>query len=210
MRLMGLCAIYQKPRTSIATTEHKKYPYLLGGVEINRSGQAWATDITYIPMAKGFLYLIAIMDLHSRFIVSWRLSNSLDDSFCIEALQDALVYGNPEIFNSDQGSQFTGDDFTSILKDARIAISMDGKGRCMDNIFVERLWRSLKYEEVYLRAYDSVEEATKGIAGWIQFYNYDRPHQSLDYCTPWEVFKGPQIPFDTFSEGPFCPLLKAS
>jgi putative transposase len=210
MRLMGLIAIYQKPRTSIATPEHIKYPYLLGGVDINRSGQVWATDITYIPMARGFLYLIAIMDLHSRFIVSWRLSNSLDDSFCVEALQEALVYGSPEIFNSDQGSQFTGEGFTSLLKHARIAISMDGKGRCMDNIFVERLWRSLKYEEVYLHAYDSVEEARKGIAAWIQFYNYDRPHQSLSYQTPWEVFKGPQIPFDNFSEGPFCPLSKAS
>jgi putative transposase len=173
MRIMGISAIYQKPRTSLSTPEHRKYPYLLGGVDIARPGQVFATDITYIPMAKGFLYLIAIMDLHSRFIVSWRLSNSLDDSFCVEALEEALAYATPEIFNTDQGSQF-------------------------------------KYEEVYLHAYDSVDEARKGIAAWIQFYNYDRPHQSLSYLTPWEVFKSPQAPFDTFAEGPFCQLAEAS
>jgi putative transposase len=188
MRLMGLEAIYQKPRTSAASPEHKKYPYLLGGITINKSGQVSATDITYIPMSRGFLYLVAVIDWHSRFILSWRLSNTLDTTFCTEALKDSFLYGLPEIFNTDQGSQFTSDEFTSILKDSGVKISMDGKGRCMDNIFVERLWRSLKYEEVYLKAYDSVAEAREGIAKWVEFYNHERPHQSLEYQTPWEVY----------------------
>jgi len=188
MRIMGLVAIYQKPRTSEPAPEHKKYPYLLGGITIDRPGQVSATDITYIPMARGFLYLVAMVDWHSRFILGWRLSNSLDSTFCVEALHDSFAYGLPQIFNSDQGSQFTCDDFTDALKDAGVTISMDGKGRCMDNIFVERLWRSLKYEEVYLRAYETVEEAKQSIAAWIQFYNFDRVHQALGYKTPWEVF----------------------
>ena len=188
MRLMGLEAIYQKPRTSTASPEHKKYPYLLGGITIDRPGQVSASDITYIPMARGFLYLVAIIDWHSRLILAWRLSNTLDSTFCTDALQDSFAYGLPEIFNTDQGCQFTSDDFTGILKNCGVAISMDGKGRCMDNIFVERLWRSLKYEEVYLKAYDSVAQARAGIAAWIEFYNYERPHQALGYRTPWEAF----------------------
>lgn len=188
MRKMGLMAIYQKPRTSDPAKEHKIYPYLLGGISINRPGQVSAADITYIPMAKGFLYLVCVVDWHSRFILGWRLSNSLDSEFCTEALKDSLAYGVPEICNTDQGSQFTSTDFTDVLKDVGAKISMDGKGRCMDNIFVERLWRSLKYEEVYLKAYDSVESARKNIAEWIRFYNFERPHQALGYMTPWEVF----------------------
>ena len=190
MRKMGLVAIYQKPRTSQSSPKHKKYPYLLGGLTIDRPGQVSATDVTYIPMAKGFLYLVAIIDWHSRFILGWRLSNSLDSTFCVEALQDSFSYGFPGIFNSDQGSQFTSDDFTKVLKSAGVQISMDGKGRCMDNIFVERLWRSLKYEEVYLNAYDTVEQAKQKIGAWIEFYNYERVHQALGYKTPWEVFSG--------------------
>ena len=190
MRKMGLVAIYPRPRTSEAAPEHKKYPYLLGGITIDRPGQVSATDITYIPMAQGFVYLVAIMDWHSRFILGWRLSNSLDPAFCVEALEDSFSYGLPEIFNSDQGSQFTCSDFTDVLKDAGVKISMDGKGRCMDNIFVERLWRSLKYEEVYIRAYDSVAEAKQSIGAWIHFYNFERVHQALGYRTPWEVFSG--------------------
>lgn len=190
MRKMGAVAIYQKPRTSIPTKEHKKYPYLLGGLTIDRPGQVSATDVTYIPMAKGFLYLVAIIDWHSRFILGWRLSNSLDATFCVEALHDSFEYGLPEIFNSDQGTQFTSEEFTDALKDVGVTISMDGKGRCMDNIFVERLWRSLKYEEVYLHAYDSVEEAKQRIGTWIDFYNHHRVHQALGYKTPWEVFSG--------------------
>lgn len=188
MRLMGLEAIYQKPRTSIANSEHKKYPYLLGGITIDRPGQVSASDITYIPMARGFLYLVAVIDWHSRFVLSWRLSNTMESPFCGEALKDSLSYGTPDIFNTDQGSTFTSEDFTDILKDCGTAISMDGKGRWMDNVFVERLWRSLKYEEVYLKAYDSVADARAGIAAWIEFYNYERPHQSLGYRTPWEAF----------------------
>ncbi|MBZ0184872.1 MAG: IS3 family transposase, partial [Candidatus Obscuribacterales bacterium] len=188
MKLMGLEAIYQKPRTSIASPEHKKYPYLLGGLTIDRPGQVSAADITYIPMARGFLYLVGVIDWYSRFILSWRLSNTMEAAFCAEALKDSFVYGIPEVFNTDQGSQFTSDNFISVLEELPTAISMDGKGRWMDNIFIERFWRSLKYEEVYLRAYDSVAEARAGIARWVEFYNYERPHQSLDYRTPWEAF----------------------
>lgn len=197
MRKMGVVAIYQKPRTSTPAPEHKKYPYLLGGLTIDRPGQVSATDITYIPMAKGFLYLVVIIDWYSRFILGWRLSNSLDTTFCVEALHDSFRYGLPDIFNSDQGSQFTSDEFTDELKDAGVTISMDGKGRCMDNIFVERLWRSLKYEEVYLHAYDSVEEAKQRIGAWIKFYNFERVHQALAYKTPWEVFSGQPSPHQT-------------
>lgn len=188
MRKMGLEAIYQKPRTSVPSPEHKIYPYLLGGITIDRPGQVSASDITYIPMSRGFLYLVAVIDWHSRFILGWRLSNTMDSSFCTEALNDSFVFGIPEYFNTDQGSQFTGKEHTGILENYKVKISMDGKGRWMDNVFVERLWRSLKYEEVYLKAYESVEEARKGIAAWIEFYNYERPHQALDYRTPWEAY----------------------
>jgi putative transposase len=194
MRLMGLEAIYQKPRTSIASPAHKKYPYLLAGLTIDRPGQVSAADITYIPMARGFLYLVAVIDWHSRFILGWRLSNTMDPMFCVEALTDSMEYGRPEIFNTDQGSQFTSDDFICVLKEAGVDISMDGKGRWMDNVFVERLWRSLKYEEIYLKAYDTVVDARKGISAWIEFYNFERPHQALGYRTPWEVFSGTQEP----------------
>ncbi len=188
MRQMGIEAIYRKPRTSKPAPENKIYPYLLRGLTIDRPDQVWAADITYLPMRKGFLYLVAIIDWHSRFVVSWRLSNSMDTSFCTEALEDALAHCKPEIFNTDQGAQFTSNDFTKVLADKGIAISMDGKGRFLDNIFIERLWRSLKYEEVYLKAYEDIREARAGIAEWIRFYNYDRPHQALGYSTPWEIY----------------------
>ena len=187
MRLLGLAAIYQRPNTSKPAAAHKIYPYLLRGLTIERVNQVWCSDITYIPMAKGFLYLVAIMDWVSRAVLAWRLSNTLDADFCVEALEKALSrYGRPEIFNTDQGSQFTSDDFTGTLKRHGIMISMDGKslpsrkrgGRCMDNIFVERLWRSLKYEEVYLHAYATVAEAKAGIGAWLEFYNTERQHQA--------------------------------
>ena len=189
MRLMGIQALYPKKKTSRLGKGHKVYPYLLTGLDINGSNQVWAADITYIPMAKGFLYLVAIMDWHSRKVLSWRLSNTMDDYFCLEALNEALqCYGKPEIFNTDQGAQFTSMDFTDILKQHDIAISMDGKGRWMDNIFIERLWRSLKYEEVYLKAYQGVAEARQGIQSWLQFYNSERRHQGLRRQTPDSVF----------------------
>src|SRR6266852_3674311 len=172
MRLMGLVAVYQRPNTSKPAAAHKVYPYLLGGLSIERVNQVWCSDITYIPMAKGFLYLVAIMDWHSRRVLAWHLSNTLGADFCVEALEEALEqYANPEIFNTDQGCQFTGAEFTGVLEHCGITISMDGKGRCMDNIFIERLWRSLKYEEVYLHAYASVAEAKAGIGSWFRFYN---------------------------------------
>ena len=190
MRLMALVAIYQRPSTSKATAAHKVYPYLLGGITIERVNQVWCSDVTYIPMAKGFLYLVVIMDWVSRAVLAWRLSNTLGAEFCVEALEEALSrYGRPEIFNTDQGSQFTSDDFTGTLKRHGITISMDGKGRCMDNIFVERLWRSLKYEEVYLNAYATVAEAKSGIGAWLSFYNDERQHQSLGYCTPRQIYE---------------------
>ena len=173
------------PNTSKAAVAHKVYPYLLGGIAIERVDPVWCSDVTYIPMAKGFLYLVVVMDWVSRAVLAWRLSNTLGADFCAEALEEALArYGRPEIFNSDQGSQFTSDEFTATLKRHEIAISMDGKGRFMDNIFVERLWRSLKYEEVYLNAYASVAEASAGIDAWLGFYNEERQHQSLGYRTP--------------------------
>ena len=190
MRLMGLVAIYQRPNTSKPAAAHKVYPYLLGGLAIERVNQVWCSDVTYIPMAKGFLYLVVIMDWVSRAVLAWRLSNTLGADFCVEALEEALVrYGRPEIFNTDQGSQFTSDDFTGTLKRHEVTISMDGKGRCMDNIFVERLWRSLKYEEVYLHAYATVAEAKTGIGAWLSFYNEERQHQSLGYRTPRQIYE---------------------
>jgi putative transposase len=189
MQLMGLAAIYQRPRTSRPAPEHRIYPYLLRGLVIERVNQVWAADICYIPMARGFLYLVAVMDWVSRYVLAWRLSNLLDTSFCIAALEEALSKGRPEIFNTDQGSQFTDEDFTSVLRTHEVAISMDGRGRFSDNIFVERLWRSLKYEEVYLRAYEGVAEARQGIASYFQFYNNERLHQALGYRTPRQVFE---------------------
>ena len=188
MLRMGLAAIYQRPRTSKPAPEHRIYPYLLRGLKIERVSQVWAADITYIPMARGFLYLVAVMDWVSRYVLAWRLSNLLDTSFCIEVLEDALSQGRPEIFNTDQGSQFTDDDFTGVLRAHGVAISMDGRGRFADNIFVERLWRSLKYEEVYLKAYEKVAEARQGITAYFEFYNYQRLHQALAYRTPRQGF----------------------
>ena len=185
MRLMGMEAMAPKPKTSEPHPEHAVYPYLLRGLQISRVNQVWATDITYVPMRAGFLYLVAIMDWYSRRVLSWRLSNTLDSSFCVEALEEALArFGQPDIFNTDQGAQFTSEAFTRPLRDRATAISMDGKGRCLDNVFVERLWRSLKYEEVYLHAYDSAAEARDGIGRYFAFYNDERPHQALGYQTP--------------------------
>jgi putative transposase len=190
MRLLGLVAIYQRPNTSKPAAAHKIYPYLLGGLAIERANQVWCSDVTYIPMAKGFLYLVVIMDWASRAVLTWRLSNTLGADFCVEALEEALSrYGRPEIFNTDQGSQFTSDDFTGTLRRHEVTISMDGKGRCMDNIFVERLWRSLKYEEVYLHAYATVAAAKAGIGAWLRFYNEERQHQSLGYRTPRQIYE---------------------
>jgi len=189
MRLMGIRALHPGAKTTRPNPKHKVYPYLLRELEINRVNQVWCTDLTYIPMRKGFLYLVAIMDWHSRKVLSWRLSNSLDAAPCVEALEEALAnYGTPDIFNSDQGCQFTSEDFTDVLKDNGIKISMDGKGRWMDNVFIERLWRSLKYEEVYLKAYDNVAQAKQGIGDWLMFYNEERRHASLSRMTPDQVY----------------------
>ena len=184
MQRMGLAAIYQRPRTSRPAPEHRIYPYLLRGLAITRVNQVWAADITYIPMAHGFLYLVAVLDWVSRYVLAWRLSNLLDTSFCVAAVEEALSTGRPEIFNTDQGSQFTDSDFTGVLRDHGVAISMDGRGRFSDNIFVERLWRSLKYEEIYLRAYASVAEARQAIAAYFEFYNNERLHQALITAPP--------------------------
>jgi putative transposase len=189
MRLLGLAAIYQRPNTSKPAAAHKVYPYRLGALAIERANQVWCADVTYIPMAKGFLYLVVIMDWASRAVLAWRLSNTLGADFCVEALEEALSrYGRPEIFNTDQGRQFTSEAFTGTLQSHGVAISMDGKGRCMDNIFVERLWRSLKYEEVYLHAYATVAEAKARIGAWLRFYNHERQHQSLGYRTPRQIY----------------------
>ena len=193
MRTMGLQAIYRRPRTSKPGPGHKVYPYLLGGMEITRPNQVWAADITYIPMARGFHYLVAIMDWYTRYVVAWRLSNTLDADFCVETLEEALGKGRPETFNTDQGSQFTGDGFTGLLKQHGVRISMDGKGRYTDNIFVERLWRTVKYEEVYLKAYSNGREARVGLEAYFYFYNNQRPHQALGYRTPAEVFNGDSV-----------------
>ena len=189
MRLMGLEAIYQAPRTSVPHPAHRIYPYLLKGLAIDRPNQVWCADITFVPVRNGFLYLVAIMDWATRHVLAWRLSNTIDARFCVEALNDALArYGTPEIFNTDQGSQFTSSDFTGVLKDAEVAISMDGRGRCMDNIFIERLWRSLKYECVYLHAFETGSETRQGIGRWVDHYNQDRPHSSLSDRTPDEAY----------------------
>ena len=188
MSLMGLKAIYRRPRTSKPAPGHKIYPYLLNGMKIIRPNQVWAADITYIPMARGFLYLVAIIDWYSRYVLSWKLSNTLDADFCVEALEEALEKGKPEIFNTDQGSQFTGEAFTGLLKQHGIRISMDGKGSYNDNLFIERLWRSVKYEEVYLKAYQDGREARTGLGNYFRFYNIERPHQTHGYRTPAEVY----------------------
>ena len=189
MREMGLTALYPKRNLSKRNQEHKVYPYLLKGLVIDRPNQAWAADVTYIPMAKGFLYLVAIIDWYSRKVLAWELSNSMDARFCVDALKDALEeYGKPEIFNTDQGSQFTSEAFTSVLKQHEIQISMDGKGRWVDNVFVERLWRSLKYEEVYLKGYATVAEARRSIEAYLHLFNKERRHQALDRRTPDQVY----------------------
>ena len=191
MKKIGLETIYRKPRTSKPHPEHKIYPYLLKDMVIDRPNQVWCSDITYVPMAKGFVFLVAVMDWHSRYILSWRLSNTMDDDFCIEAVADCLATGaRPEIFNTDQGSQFTSEDFVEQVEESGAKVSMDGRGRYMDNIFIERLWRSFKYEEAYLNPYESIQQARKSIKEWVDFYNNERPHQSLDYMTPAEVHYG--------------------
>ena len=192
MRVMRIEAIYQKPNTSRSHPDHVVYPNLLRGLVIDRSNQVWCADITYIPLAKGFVYLVAVMDWFSRRVLAWRLSTGMDTGFCVEALQEALDrYGTPNIFNTDQGAQFTSTAFTGVLTAGGVRISMDGKGRYLDNIFIERLWRSLKYEDIYIKAYASVPEARRGIGCWLSFYNDERLHQALGYRTPREVFQAP-------------------
>ncbi len=193
MRRMGVNALYRKPRTSIPAPKATIYPYLLKGVFIEKSNHVWATDITYIPLAKGCAYLVAILDLATRRVLAWRLSNTMSTDFCLEALKEAITrYGAPVIFNTDQGSQFTSNEFTGVLKAHHIRISMDGKGRWIDNVFVERLWRSVKYEDVYLNAYGTIPEAQDGLTQYFRFYNQIRPHRSLDGRTPDEVYFGNQ------------------
>ena len=194
MQIMGLKAVYRRPRISKPGSGNKIYPYLLTGMEITRPNQVWCADITYIPMAHGFMYLVVIMDWYSRYVLSWRLSNTLDADFCVEALRDTLRTGKPVVFNTDQGSQFTGKAFTEILEQRGIKISMDGKGSYRDNLFIERLWRTVKYEEVYLKAYQSGKDARIGIGDYLRFYNTARPHQALSYRTPGEVFT--QVSFE--------------
>ena len=191
MRVMGLEAIYQKPNTSRGHPDHKVYPYLLRGLVIERPSQVWCADITYIPMAKGFVYLVAVMDWFSRRVLAWQISITMQADFCVEALQEAIAqHGQPEIFNTDQGVQFTSTGFLEELESRGIRVSMDGKGRFLDNIFIERLWRSLKYEDVFIKAYGSIAEARQGIGGWLRFYNEERLHQALGYRTPRAVFDG--------------------
>jgi len=188
MQRMGIRAVYRRPRTSKPAPGHKVYPYLLRDLKITRPNHVWAADITYIPMARGFLYLVTIIDWYSRYVISWRLSNTLDTDFCMAALEEAISKGNPEIFNTDQGSQFTSEAFTGLLKEHGVSISMDGKGSYNDNLFIERLWRTVKYEEVYLKAYEDGHEARISLGEYFLFYNTTRPHQSLGYLTPGEVY----------------------
>ncbi len=185
MRIMGIQSVAPKPNTSEPRKGHKIYPYLLGGLDINHIHQVWSTDITYVRLAHGFVYLVAVIDLYSRQVLSWEVSVTMEDSFCVNALERALrLYPAPEIFNTDQGVQFTGNAFTRVLKSHKIKISMDGKGRALDNIFIERLWRSVKYEEIYLNDYSDVSHLKRSLKKYFHFYNTERPHQSLDYCTP--------------------------
>lgn len=193
MRQMGIAALGPKLRTTKRAPGHKVFPYLLRSMTIDRPNQVWAADITYVPIGRGFLYLVAIMDWASRAVLSWRLSNTMDVSFCVEALEEALArFGRPEIFNTDQGSQFTSAAFTGVLAAAGVRISMDGRGRWMDNVFIERLWRSVKHEGVYLWAYENVHELESGLAKWFSDYNHWKPHQSLGYKTPWECYRPEQ------------------
>ena len=189
MRTMGLEAIYPKPRLSAAGKGHKVYPYLLRGVTIERADQVWSTDITYVPMTSGFMYLAAVIDWFSRYVIAWRLSNTLDGAFCTEMLEEALRSGTPEVFNTDQGVQFTAAAFTGRLESAGVAVSMDGRGRALDNVFVERLWRSVKYEDIYIRGYEAVPELRRGLGRYFGFYNDERLHQSLGYRTPATVYR---------------------
>jgi putative transposase len=189
LRLMGLEALYPKPRLSVPGRGHRIYPYLLRDVRIERPDQVWSTDITYIPLKAGFMYLAAVIDWYSRYVIAWRLSNTLDGAFCLEMLEEALSGGRPEVFNTDQGTQFTAEAFTGRLKSAGVAVSMDGRGRCLDNVFVERLWRSVKYEDVYLRGYEAVPALEEGLGRYFAFYNEERLHQSLDYQTPGAVYR---------------------
>jgi putative transposase len=193
MQVMGLQALYPKPRTTVQCPEHRIYPYLLRGMSITRPGQVWSADITYLPMLHGFVYLVAILDWFSRYVVAWQLSNTLDGRFCREALEASLQQGHPDIFNTDQGVQFTATEFTQTLEHAGIRISMDGRGRALDNIFVERLWRTVKYENVYLMEYTTVPELFAGLMAYFQFYNDERLHQSLSYHTPASVFSVPAM-----------------
>jgi putative transposase len=189
MRVMGLEAIYPKPKLSMAGRGHRIFPYLLRDVRMERPDQVWSTDITYIPMAQGFTYLAAVLDWYSRFVIAWRLSNTLEGSFCLEMLDEALRRGRPEVFNTDQGAQFTAEAFTGKLVAAGVAVSMDGRGRCLDNVFVERLWRTVKYEDVYLKGYETVPELAEGLGRYFGFYNEERLHQALGYRTPAEVYR---------------------
>jgi len=203
MRCMGIQAIFPRKSLSQSGKEHAIYPYLLRGLKIDRIDQVWSTDITYVPMVQGFMYLVAIIDWHSRYVLAWRLSNTLDTAFCLEALNEALAHRRPDIFNTDQGAQFTSNDFTQRLLQAEVRISMDGRGRALDNIFVERLWRSVKYEDIYLKNYATVPTLAKGINDYFQFYNDQRLHQSLDYRTPAEVYyemSNPVIPRQSQNE----------
>jgi len=189
MRLMGLEAIHPKPRLSAAGRGHRVYPYLLRGVAIERADQVWSADITYVPMAHGFMYLAAVIDWYSRYVLAWRLSNTLDGSFCLEMLEEALSRGRPQVFNTDQGVQFTAEAFAGRLLAAGVQVSMDGKGRCLDNVFVERLWRSVKYEDLYLRRYEGVQQLRQGLGRYFGFYNEERLHQALAYRTPRAVYQ---------------------
>ena len=193
MRTMNLIAIYPKPKLSKRHPEHRIYPYLLKGLEIVRANQVWCVDITYIQLVKGFCYLVAIMDWYSRYVLSWRVSNTLEADFCVECVEEAFDYGHPGIFNSDQGVQFTSNDFTQKLLANNIQISMDGRGRVFDNIFIERLWRTVKYDNIYVHEYRTITDVKLGLKDFFDFYNTDRLHQSLEYQTPWEVYSG--IPF---------------
>lgn len=189
MQILDWKTIYREPKTTVGNKQHKKYPYLLRGLEINRCNQVWATNITYIPMKPGFMYIMAVIDLHSRYVLHWSLSNTMSAEWCSEVLQETInQYGTPEIFNTDQGSQFTSDAFIKVLAQNDIKISMDGKGRALDNILVERLWRSVKYEHIYLNVYEDGLSLWKGLDGYFRFYNHERPHQSLSYKTTSECY----------------------
>jgi putative transposase len=207
MRVMGLETIYPRPRTSLKNQANPVYPYLLKGMKIDHPDQVWATDITYVPLSRGWVYVAAVMDWFSRYVLSWELSITLDSSFCVDALKRALGLGVPEIFNSDQGSQFSSVWFTGVLKDAGVKISMDGVGRAYDNIFVERLWRSLKYEEIYLHDYATASEARRGIDHWFEFYNRHRPHQALNDRTPAEVYGIADVIGSGIGTGAFTPAI---